>query len=456
MLERTRLALGTSDVETLLDSGEYTPLLPEQVDQLERLLQMQPEAVQSFFSGTLGGAEVTLPEAEGMVERVRVALTRPAATAARFEAMRRPREPQAPPPGFTFDSYDPATLPIDINRHDFEDDDWLGYAIGGGLNAVLHHAGVLPLGPLRRHSAYPSRFEYALDAAPGGDLPLALLADFANGYYHSRYIARGLERARYPYVIHLGDVYYGGSQQETRAYLAQPLAPVLSHSELFLLAGNHEMYAKGRPWLAYIDGKRGRRQRQEGTYFRLLRPGFQLLGIDTEWHGHSRFRDEQVVRWLRECLAEGRAQQRMNILLSSNEPYTYGKEAPTALYRDLQAIIDARLVDLWFWGNTHYGALFSSSQRFPFVGCCIGHSGYPYARLEGGKPSPAPVRFIELGSRFGDGDWPDPRPDRGNNGFCELTLLASGGAQLRFVDWRGRERYRTRVLRSARGELSFL
>ncbi len=275
---------------------------------------------------------------------------------------------------------------------------------------------------------------------------MALFADFANGYYHAQYIAKRIQRNRYPYAVHLGDVYYAGTEAEVKAYLEEPLRPALEQTELFLLAGNHEMYAKGRPWLNYIDRKRHpERQRQEGTYFRLVHDKFQLVGIDTEWFGHMRYQEPMLKQWLDDVLTEGRSQGRTNILLSSNEPYCYGKTETTPLHEHLRDLLAGNLVDLWFWGNTHYAALFRRSDRFPFIGSCIGHGGYPYKRIKAGSPNPVPTHFLEDGSRFGGDGWPDPRPDMGNNGFCELSLNTDGTVGLVYLDWRGRIRHDARL-----------
>jgi 3',5'-cyclic AMP phosphodiesterase CpdA len=433
-------------------TAEHTPLLPEQLDQLDRLMVLAPDGVREFLGGTRGDKTITQQEALAMLADLRQALEQPASTEGQLEGIRARRATQPPPEGFSFDLYDAAKIPINPDRRDFQDDDWLGYGLGGGVNGALFHANLLPLGPIRRHEEHESGFTYELGPRDGKDLKIALLADFANGYYHARYIARRLAHSKYPYAIHLGDVYYAGTDREVRAYLEEPLREVLTDTELFLLSGNHEMYARGRPWLAYLDRKRQlERQRQEGTYFRLLRDGFQILGIDTEWFGHVRYQEPRLKLWLTNALLEGRREGRTNILLSSNEPYCYGKKETTNLYRDLKDVIDAGLIDLWFWGNTHYGALFKRSERFPFIGSCIGHGGYPYKRIEAGSPEPVATRFLEDGTRFGGGAWKDPRPDMGNNGFCEMILKADGTIQLVYLDWMGRKRHEAALARGADG-----
>jgi hypothetical protein len=458
----TRLEAGAAmesaaDAEPLaaaLLTETETPLLPEQVPQLRHLFETDPEAVQHYFAELKKKPEVSAAEAAEMLDELEAILSNPGPTADALEATASSL-PQPPPPDFTFDLYDPQQIPIDTSLTRFEEKaDWRGYALAGGLRAALFHAGLAVLGPFRFHHEHASRFNYRLDREPGKDLRIALFSDFANGYYHSRYLAARLAKRAYPYAIHLGDVYYAGKSEEVVEYLDKPMRPVLdAGTELFLLAGNHEMYSKGRPWLKYLDKKRNAdpaRQRQEGTYFRLLRDGYQLIGIDTEWFGHSRYDDKRMKDWLGTCLAEARAHKWTTILLSSNEPYCYGGTKPTRLFADLQTFVAQARIDLWFWGNTHYCALFQRNDPFNFYGSCIGHGGFPYERERAGKPTPAPLLFLETDNRFG---CEAIRPDRGNHGYCELTL-GTDKIELDYIDWMGRQRHRCVFGRNADGKLT--
>jgi hypothetical protein len=452
-LELESLAATRPRSAALHDERE-TPLLPEQIAQLRSLLERDPDSVTGYFAELKKKESVSKDEAVQMLDELQHMLDNPVLGANQLESLSRRTQPRPPPAGFTFDGYDPVGLPIDTSITKFEEGaDWYGYALAGGLRAALFHAGLANLGPFRWHSEHPSKFSYALDRDSGKDLRIGLFSDFANGYYHTRYLARRLAKEAYPYAIHLGDVYYAGKAEEVTEYLDKPLQQVLdAGTELFLLAGNHEMYSKGRPWLSYMDKKRAAfatKQRQEGTYFRLLRDGFQILGIDTEWFGHARFNHKPLKEWLGTCLAEGRANHWTTVLLSSNEPYTYGKRGATALFEDLKLHADAGRIDLWLWGNTHYCALFDRAQSYNFYGSCIGHGGFPYAREQSGKPTPAPLLFLETDGRFGR---EDIRPDRGNHGYCEMTLRSDGRVDLAYIDWMGRSRHRCGFARGADGE----
>jgi hypothetical protein len=439
------------------------PLGPNDIPELRGMLKEKPDAVAAFFS-IARGRPVTPKEAEGMVDELDFSLNAPTQRIALLEG-KAARAAVPPPADFNFDLYPQADIPIDTAETKFETRaDWFGYAVHGGINAVRYHSGTLDAGPMRSHAQAESKFIYLLDRRKEDEpLPIALFADFANGYYHSRYLARRIARNRYPYAAHLGDVYYAGEPDEVDRYLREPLQEVLdAQTEVFLIEGNHEMYSRGVPWLAYIDEVRTKypnRQRQEGQYFRLKRncpngvsKGFQIIAADTAWYEHARYGRGELREWLRESLKLGRDEGRMNILLTSNEPYEYGKKGSTALWSDLRDLVidnnGASLVDLWFWGNTHYCALFERTTEFPFVGTCIGHGGYPYSRYYEGEYSPAPCRWVEDDNRFGRDD---TRPDRGNNGYCELVLNPDGTAELVYIDWMGRTRHKAKIRRNEAG-----
>ena len=90
--------------------------------------------------------------------------------------------------------------------------------------------------------------------------------------------------------------------------------------------------------------------------------------------------------------------------------YEYGEEAPTDLLTsDLLDLARRQLIDMWFWGNTHYCALFNHGTESPFIGSCIGHGGFPYGRKRHGEPSPAPLEFLETQARFPASTGPAPR-----------------------------------------------
>lgn len=343
-------------------------------------------------------------------------------------------------------------------------EDWAKYAFtpgavafvaGGDVNAPAWVSLKKPAVELT-HELRPGEFDQGIE--------LALFSDNGNGRHAALQIARQIVDSQLPYAFHLGDVYYGGSQKELDDYFTKPLQGMFARTELFSLTGNHEMYAKGEYFQQFLRNKAAAhpdRQRQHAEMFRLRGPGFQILGIDSMFVGWNARRlrihdraDQRVLDVLDSWLEEH--PDDLTILMTTNQRWDLGSESLTHLYRSLRRTIAGR-VDLWFWGNVHYAALYEP-WTFPdtgtptrsLIGSCIGHGGYPfYTSKLGALPEHVKCRWLETQSRF----WPEQRvrPDVGANGWCKLALAreANGWAvKLTFVDWVGRERLQARMART--------
>jgi hypothetical protein len=439
------------------DHDEGLPLLgPAALERLKHLLRTEPATVLARARKTWDSAVTeaqlrnALLEAEKAVkspETFLQVLDAMAAHDAATQAIARARPPEeegilsmALRPDFTFPGMVP-TIPIEPHNTQFEPvADALRWVLFAGAAWVGAGLGVLEKAPFPAHDRSPSGFIYdLLEPTPAAPLEIALFSDFGTGLYHSRYIAEQLKTRKVPYAIHLGDVYYAGRESEFESNCQEPLDPLLGQTRLFLLNANHEMFSGGIPYFRYLASKRNRHpelQQQEGSYFCLRSQQFQLIALDTNYHDEGRLADAKQALWLEQLLQEGKRQHRLTILLTSGHPYEYGKADGTALLeQDLMPFVQANLIDLWFWGNTHYCALFDWTPQTPFIGSCIGHAGYPYEKEDYGKFPPAPIRFLETSTRFPAST--GLRQDRGNNGYCLLWLRADGTIELKYVDWMG-------------------
>lgn len=416
-------------------SAEIPPLDLEGLNALEEQLNRSPRQTMARVRD-VWDKNVTEAYLRESIDRARTAMRSPETAVVAIEAARtHARAASVLPPGFTFEGIDLDEIPIDLGDTKFETGaDALGWVIFAGPFALTKGN----KDDFRRHTS-DSDFIYDLEEpTPGSPLEIALFSDFGNGRYHARYIAKQLRAKKFPYAIHLGDVYYAGRRSEFKEFFEDLLDPMLGDTSLFALNSNHEMYSGGIPYFEYID-KRARlhpeKQRQQSSYFCLRNSRFQIVGIDTAFFDHGRFKDEGLQQWLRAALSDGRSEGRINILLSADQPYRYGEVKITSLLsKDLaEIVLEDRLVDLWFWGNNHYCALFDRSSTLPFIGSCIGHAGYPYDIERAGKNMPAPLVFLEERARFPKAT--GLRQDRGNNGYCVLVLKADGSLDLKYIDW---------------------
>lgn len=432
------------------------------LEALERLLDQQPELVLQG-ARTVLDADLTEADLREAIRRAKEMLRAPREALALLEAQRAlARAAHRLPDGFTFPGMDLDEIDIDPGDTKFEKwRDAVGWLINTGRTLFNRPPGSAPVGDrgkFRFHEGFSSGFVYPLHGGADAPLDVALLSDFGTGLYHSRYIAKQLETRRFPYAIHLGDVYYAGREPEVADYFKAPLAPILDTTRVFSMNSNHEMFSKGEPYLQYITERKERApdlQEQEGSYFCLRGAKAQIIGLDTDYFGQFRCTERAILDWLGEQLAHGRRHGLTNVLLTGDEPYTDESPRWTPLLEDLREfVLDDDLVDLWFWGNTHYCALFAPNPAvgLRFIGSCIGHGGYPYKRRNKGTKGPATVLFFENTPRFPEGvDLPH---DRGNNGYCILSLLPSGDIRLRYVDWMAQDRHTALLRRGAGGRLS--
>lgn len=439
-------------------AAEPPLLTPELLEQLERQLETSPNE-------TLARArrawtpDLTLQQLRQAVRAARRAMSSPNTAAENLDAAARhfSAASRSLPPDF-FPGIDPA-IAIDPEDRMFENDDLggiLGWVFGAGALFLTQQIRTDEEDFLRHNApAFPSGFVYPLEFPAGGaPLDIALFSDFGVGRYYSRYIAKQLRANEYPYAIHLGDVYFAGRDEEFENFIDPLLNPILSRSKLFMLNSNHEMFSGGKPYFKYIKRRRDLAplvQQQEGSYFCLRSDRFQIIGIDTAFFGQGRMKDRRQLDWLRDRLQEGRRQGRINILLSADHPYRYGSKKLTKLLKDdlAEFVIQDKLVDLWFWGNTHYCALFHGTETAPFIGSCIGHGGYPYDTMKRGEDEPAPMAFLEERARFPKST--DVRQDKGNNGYCSMKLHPDGTIDLKYIDWMSETRCEARLQKESGG-----
>ncbi len=417
------------------------------LEQIRQELQRNPDLWRQHPPQFL--PEPTALQIDRTLDYVAERLSRPAEALASFRALRSEHQPSfVLPERCRFLGYD-ENVPIQMSRSDMQDNDigqWAVTWVASLWYRLWHGKFDLP-----RHTP-ANKFCYPLRES-AGKATLGLFSDWGTDYYHSQYIARHLANLRPDQAVHLGDVYYAGSPDEVKDYMQRQLefAPdLLSKFPVYLLNANHEMYHNGRPFFDFIQRKYNDNpvlQPQESTYFCLYNDHYQVIAIDTDYYEDGRYDDSNFDGWLEERLREGKAHDKINILLTQHEPYLKGTEP--LLTEDLWEL--QSLIDLWFWGDEHGAALYDRGPQASFIGCLIGHGGYPFFRRNRNWAEPPPdvarVAWVETAARFPDhlgAEFPDVRVDVGNNGFCWVELLPDR-VVLKLIDWRRQLRYHTQL-----------
>lgn len=267
------------------------------------------------------------------------------------------------------------------------------------------------------------KIPYRASTGPDDPAPLplpenatvALIADWGTGTPEARALLERVAAHRPDVLIHLGDVYYSGTDSEYARYLFDPINGVLGRGPsrplpVFGLTGNHCMYSGGDPFYAMID--RLNRpplappgQLQTHSFFSLRSSGWQILGMDTGLHDNDVFDvatdltylEDTELAWHKSQIAT--AGGRRTILLSHHQLFSafspIGPESNgdrsmnTLLHSQFGDVLDQ--VEAWLWGHEHNLEIYA-----PYAGLrrgrCIGCSAVPvfvaqqpYKSCVGGK-----------------------------------------------------------------------
>lgn len=215
---------------------------------------------------------------------------------------------------------------------------------------------------------------------------VAIVGDWGTGQPAARTVLSQINALKADMIIHLGDVYYAGTQYEYDNYFTGIWSQVFgappgpsTKPRLYNLSGNHDMYSGGQAYYNLLQSIG-----QPASFFVLRNDNWQLLSMDTGLHdanpvslGHApTFLDPDEAKWV--CNKVSNQGACKTILFSHHQLFsgyeTIG-DSPVnqALFSQLKDILDK--TTMWFWGHEHNLVLFD--KYFGIYGRCIGHGAFP-------------------------------------------------------------------------------
>jgi len=272
---------------------------------------------------------------------------------------------------------------------------------------------------------------------------VALAGDWGSGTKDADEIARCIEREEPHFTIHLGDIYYVGTPEETAAHMlgGKVLWPTGSRGS-FALNANHEMYARGKAYFTLLLPALGQRDAagafggQKASFFALKNDDWLVVGLDTGYYSvgypifekifkpSAKLHDRQL-EWLRDTVRIEDDQQRGIILLSHHQYYSQFESGYEKAAKQLAALVNRPV--LWFWGHEHrfalYGQHATHKSKLEVYGRCLGHGGLPIEDIE---DTPKTGEKYQVGlvlydrrerTRIGDSETPV-----GYNGYATLVF----------------------------------
>jgi 3',5'-cyclic AMP phosphodiesterase CpdA len=266
---------------------------------------------------------------------------------------------------------------------------------------------------------------------------IALAADWGTGTRSAYAVGKAIRDERPDVTIHLGDVYYSGTENEFREYFLGPGRWPLGGLKgtdgrargAYALNGNHEMYSGGAGYFRAALPALG----QETSYLCLENAHWRIVGLDTGYYAKTFPLLELFVdfirlhranhRWLKQVVFADPNDRRPVILLSHHQWFSAFDTEYPRIGRQLRPYLDRVL--LWFWGHEHR---FAGYAPFGLDGArvrarCIGHGGMP---IELGATVKRPDRPLVFTDERKAGDL-DGEPI----GYCGFALLRLAGPELR-------------------------
>jgi len=124
---------------------------------------------------------------------------------------------------------------------------------------------------------------------------IAIVGDIGTGTDEASAVISAACKFKPDAILHLGDIYFSGTKQETNKRLVGMVRKVLKKERLeipfFTVPGNHEYFTGAVSFLNALDSDKliyDKTQKQEASYFCLRSQdnGWQFLGLDTGYNGH--------------------------------------------------------------------------------------------------------------------------------------------------------------------------
>ena len=229
------------------------------------------------------------------------------------------------------------------------------------------------------YRVYKSMADFVVDGKLPNNARVALVGDWGTGQDIAKNVLAQLARKQPDVVIHMGDVYYSGTDFEMQNYFYNIWKGCLDLTKIatYTLSGNHDMFCGGAPYYKLID-----QLGQPASYFCLRNDNWQFIAMDTGLHdskpegSEPTYLEDTEVAWIADKLQN--CGNRRTVLLSHHQLYAAyedicGKSVNDHLNQQLSALLPG--VDMWLWGHEHNLVIYQ--KYMGLLARCIGHGAFP-------------------------------------------------------------------------------
>lgn len=221
---------------------------------------------------------------------------------------------------------------------------------------------------------------------------VAIVGDWGTGTDIAIAVLNEIAAHKPDVLIHLGDVYYSGTEDEVAANFWKPIKTALPDATVLTLCGNHDVYSGGQGYYGLI-----RSLGQPASFFCLRSPDqrWQFCAMDTGLHDRDplematnlTYIEPDEEDYLTARIAEFPGQ---TILLSHHQPFSALEQIGPAQADGSFKAVNPKLaasfmrfalaapgrIAAWFWGHEHAFSVYDAYIGLN-KGRCLGHGAVP-------------------------------------------------------------------------------
>lgn len=269
------------------------------------------------------------------------------------------------------------------------------------------------LDPPSIYHPFPTSPYHATIGAGKDSIRIAIVGDWGSGVYDQHYAGQGpavavmnaVRNLKPDYVIHLGDVYYCGTNErlpmhEEQHKLLDLWQTGTGTGTSFTLNSNHEMYGAAQGLIRVALAGNTPFQQQNGTtYFGLDFGNWVILGLDSAYFDPSHLymqgalgnaSNTQQQDFIRNTY--GNLGGKKVFALTHHNPMSFdgasmvsNQNAGTSLWDGMNAALGKK-PEVWYWGHLHLGVVYNANSVVGAqgtLGRCVGHSAIPFGNAHG-------------------------------------------------------------------------